>query len=467
MRLALVAAVLAALALAGQASAFTKQDGTVVMDDGVSIATTLYLPDGPQPTAGRPGVIMLHGLGGSRKDMNLLAETYFVNHGYAVLTYDARGHGDSGGYVTIAGPREIADLRALEAQFAARPDVDDLHVGAWGISYGGGQAWLGAVQGIPFAAIELCETWTDLYTALFPGGLPKSGIIGGLLNEIPAGKLAPEFSWLPNAAINGIDMPKLAALSAQRSSLSLIGGLSTPTLMLQGRRDFVFDNTQAINAFQRLRGPRLLYFGDHGHAPSTFPAADTDNAMTLSRLWFDRFLKGDQNGVDTGAKVQIAPDPWKGKAVSFAGLPATRALSSTLAGKARTLGWEGHLTRPATRTATKLEDFGSPAVTVTATATGGWSRLVAELTATTPAGSTIVVSAGGVPTRPGTRTYVIRMLSQVTSIPADSRLSVTFGSSTSNTPAGLLYLDLPAAGAPKLTIGKASVNLPVLLKPVS
>ena len=100
------------------------------------------------------------------------------------------------------------------------------------------------MQGIPFAAIELCETWTDLYTSLFPGGTPKSGIIGGLLNEIPAGKLSPDFAWVPNAAIQGTDLPRLAALSAERSALPLLGNLATPTLMLQGRRDFVFDNTR-------------------------------------------------------------------------------------------------------------------------------------------------------------------------------------------------------------------------------
>lgn len=465
MRLAVVA--LLALAFAANANAFTKQDAKVTMDDGVQLGTTLYLPDGPQPTAGWPGVMMLHGLGGKRQDMNILAETYFVSQGYAVLTYDVRGHGESGGFVTIAGPRELADLRALETQFAARPDVDDLHIGAWGISYGGGQTWLGTVQGIPFAAIELCETWTDLYTSLFPGGTPKSGIIGGLLSQIAPGKLSPDFAWVPNAALRGTDLARLRALAAERSALPLVGTLSTPTLMLQGRRDFVFDNDQAINAFRRLKGPKLLYLGDHGHAPSTFPAADTDYAMTLSRRWFDRFLKGQANGVDTGGQVQIASDPWKGKPVTSAGLPGTRALTLALAGAPRALAYAGHLTRTAARTETKFETFGAPVVTVTATASGGWDHLVATLVATTPNGTQIVVSGGAVPTAAGKRTYTIRMLSQVTVIPARSRLSVTFGSSTSNTPAGLLYLDFPLAGAPKLTIGAASLKLPLLYRTVS
>ena len=113
------------------------------------------------------------------------------------------------------------------------------------------------MQGIPFAAIELCETWTDLYTSLFPGGTPKSGIVsGGLLNEIPAGKLSPDFAWLPECSDQRLSTSRASPRSLpQRSSLPLVGNLATPTLMLQGRRDFVFDNTQAIQAFNRRRAP--------------------------------------------------------------------------------------------------------------------------------------------------------------------------------------------------------------------
>jgi predicted acyl esterase len=465
--IAILAAAAIALVAAGGASAFTKTDATIVMDDGVSLATTLYLPEGTPPAAGWPAILMLHGLGGKRQDMNALAEAFFVPQGYAVLTYDVRGHGESGGVVTIAGPREIADVRALEAQLAARPDIDDAHIGAWGISYGGGQTWLAATQGVPFAAIELCETWTDLFTTLFPGGLSKSGVIGGLLNEVPVGKLSPDFAWLPNAAIHNTDLDRIKALAAQRTPLPLIGSLSVPTLMLQGRRDFVFGNEQAIDAFQRLKGPKLLYLGDHGHAPSTFPAADTGYSMTLARLWFDRFLKGMPNGVDTGPNVQIAPDPWTGKPVSYTGLPPTKTLSIALKGKTRTIAASAKVVRDGGLVQTKLEDFGSPVVTVKATATGGWSRVVVLLTAVTAEGQTIVVSGGGVPASAGTRTYSIRMISQITSIPAGSKLRVTFGSSTSGTAGGLLYLDLPMAGSPKLTVATASLKLPVLAQPVS
>ncbi len=109
------------------------------MDDGVSIAATLYLPDGPAPAGGWPAIVFLHGISQSRQVTNAIAEGYgFVGQSYAVLTFDARGHGESGGLVGIDGPREVADTRAVHAWLAARPDVADAKIGAWGISYGGG-----------------------------------------------------------------------------------------------------------------------------------------------------------------------------------------------------------------------------------------------------------------------------------------------------------------------------------------
>jgi pimeloyl-ACP methyl ester carboxylesterase len=468
LRLLAVTAVLAGVfAPAGHAGTFTKHDGAATMDDGTTIATTVFVPDGEPPVAGWPAVILLHSLGGSRKEMNQLAETYFAPYGYAVMTYDARGHGQSGGFVTIAGPREIADLRELEQKFAARPDVDDQKIGAWGLSYGGGQAWLAAAQGVPFKAIDVCETWSDLFTALFPGGYPKSGVIAGLLNLIPAGHLSPELGWVPNAAIRGTDVDRLQGLAGQRSVAAALPRLTVPTMMLQGRRDFVFGIDQAIAAFQRLKGPKLLYLGDHGHAPSTFPADDTNYAMTLSRAWLDHFVKGDDNGVDQELRVQIAPDPWTGKPAEFPSLPPTRPLSYALLGGPKRVGWSGKIVRPAGRTQTKVENFGSPVVTVRAATSAGWDHLVALLTATTPTGKQIVVSAGAIATRPGTRTYSIALFPQITAIPADSQLQVTFGSSTAGTAAGLLYLDFPPAGTPSLTVTQGVLRLSAMIRPIS
>ena len=72
---------LAALATAlilvvGEAPAATlaKQDVSIPMDDGVSIAATLYIPEGTPPAGGWPAIVFFHGLAGNRQQMNALAD---------------------------------------------------------------------------------------------------------------------------------------------------------------------------------------------------------------------------------------------------------------------------------------------------------------------------------------------------------------------------------------------------------
>ena len=111
--LAAVAALLAAPAAyachPAQPGGFTKQDLTIPMDDGVSLAATVYEPldylrCDHQPVA-VPAVMMFHGIGGTRASMNDIAESLFRNQGFAVLTYDARRHRASRGLFSGDGPR--------------------------------------------------------------------------------------------------------------------------------------------------------------------------------------------------------------------------------------------------------------------------------------------------------------------------------------------------------------------------
>jgi len=102
------------------------------------------------------------------------------------------------------------------------------------------------------------------------------------------------------------------------------------------------------------------------------------------------------------------------------------------------------------------------------TATGGWSRLVAVLTAKTPKGDEIVVSAGGVPTKRGAQKVSIRLIDQATVVPRGSRLTVTLASSsTAQSPGNLLYLDLPMAKSARARVGNIVLKLPGLRVPVT
>jgi fermentation-respiration switch protein FrsA (DUF1100 family) len=450
---------------------FQKTEHRIPMDDGATIAASLYVPNEavggcdhrPVPT---PAIVMFHGLGGTRRDMNLLAESSFANQGYVVLTFDTRGHGESTGLWSLVGPREIADFRPLVAWLAARLDVDPAHIGAWGISLGGGAVWRSVVEGLPFAAVETVETWTDLASALIPQDLSKSGLAFGFLNLVPVDRQAPEIRALRDDALNSTNLPALKAFTASRSTRSALASVRTPALIFQGRRDFAFGLDQGIETYRRLAGPKRLYIGAFGHVPSTFPGPDVNVVLAEGGDWFARFLKNQPNGIDMRRPVELAPDPFlEAQNRSYAALPPTRTLRYTFAGHARTIGPLGRVVRSVAPSRGVLETFGVPVVRVRAS--GSFDRIVAVLTATRPGGGELVVSAGGAKVTLGARARAvnIRLISQVTTIPPRSRLRLTIGASSTVAGGNLLYLTGVRSG--RLQVGAVTMMLPVLRTPIS
>jgi fermentation-respiration switch protein FrsA (DUF1100 family) len=453
-----------ALCASGNASAAT-QELTLRMDDGVSLAATLYEPDAAPPPAGYPAIVLFHGLAGKRQDLAAVAQRF--DDTFAVLAFDARGHGESGGRTAIAGPREIADARAVFQQLAARPEVDDQKIGAWGLSMGGGEILRSLVEGVPWAAVEVAQTWTDLYSALAPQNLAKSGAIFQFLTSVPADRLDPSVAAIRDDALASRNLKVLRAWARARSSRKLLSKVTTPIFMFQGRRDFAFDISQAKTGYALLKGPKQLYVGDFGHAPSTFPGPDFTTMMSLGRAWFSRYLLG--GPAAAMAPFFLAPSPWRGKLGKYTKLPATRSLSIALPGTDRLAG-AGRALRTSGRFTGRAETFGSATVLVTAKCSGGWSRLVAVLTAQRRKGAEIVVSEGGVNTTglSGTRKLAIRLIDTATLIPKGARLKLTLASSSlAQNPGNLLYLNLPMPRTARVTLGPARLTLPILRKPVS
>ena len=447
-----------------------RTDQPLVMGDGISLASTLYVPDGAPPAGGWPAVLLLHGLGGNRGSTNPIAEQYLALAGYAVLTVDARGHGESGGQSAVVGSREVADYAAALAWLRARPGVSDTKVGAMGFSLGGGSVWkLLTAAGSRLAAAVPIMTWTSLYDALLPQSFAKAGLVAYFRGLLPPERWDPAILRLADDAILSRNLPELQTWARERSVRNDLETIRTPVFMIQGRRDYAFDMDQALSAFGRLKGPRRLYLGDLGHTPAANPPAEQAHYLTQARLWFDRFLKGELNGIDTRPRVELAPDPWTGRTTQYAAQPARRVLRLRFRGS-KTIDGNGKVVRTSERTRRLNETFGTPLAAVKVASTTRWPHLVAVLTALTPRGEEIVVSEGGThtPTLSARKRIVtIRLLSQATTIPRGSRLRITVaGASTAQHSDNLLYpVSVPSAA--RASIGEVKVVLPILRRPIS
>ena len=441
-RLLLIAALL--FLWAAPANALTTQTGFRTMSDGTQIAYDLYEPDGAAPTGGWPGVVVLHGLGGSKDSVASIAQV-FAAQGYAALAYSARGHATSTGNVELAGPNEVSDERAMVSYFSGLPDVSDKKIGAWGISYGGGETWNGLAAGIPYKAAEVVETWTDLYSALWPQNVAKSGIVIGFAKSIEA--RSPLIAANENDAVRSTNLGAIRALVAPRSAYARLPAIKTPTYMFQGRVDYAFDVTQAENGFNRIGGPKHLYIGQFGHTPSTFPGPDLTYVMAQGLAWFDHFLRGAPNGIEKSPAVTIAAA--KGaKRASFAGLPKTKVVTAGFRGTS--------LRRSGPRFAQPLETFGVSVLKVQVRKVAQYPRLVA----TVFAGSRVITHGAIVP-KVGLQS--IRLASYVQYLPRGTRLSITFGPSSGS--ADVAYLGF--ADEKSISLGPASLGLQVLTKPIS
>jgi pimeloyl-ACP methyl ester carboxylesterase len=406
--------------------------------------------------------MLFHGLGGRRQDLQPVG-TLLAPAGYAALACDARGHGTSEGLFGLDGARDVQDTRELFAWLTARPEISDTQVGALGYSLGGGAVWNAAAAGVPFKAIVPMIAWTNLATALAPQGLPKSGLVAYLGSLVPESRWDPELLAARPALATGANIAAVAALAASRSPLQKLNVLTTPTLLIQGRRDFLFDVDQALAAYAALKGPKRLYLGNAGHVPGA-PVASTPDAAQISllaRKWFDRFLKGTANGVDRKV-IELGHDPYDGGTTTFAAVPPTKTIAVALPGTATISGTTGKVVRGVRITGGPHETFGASTVTVRYTNARNWDRLVAVLAVgTTP------ISAGGVKLTGASGTATIRLMDQAVRIGAGKRLVVYLSStSTAQDPADALYLAGVQPDA-QLTVGSATLRLSVLKRAVS
>ena len=331
----------------------------------------------------------------------------------------------------------MQDTKELFAWLTARPEISDTQIGALGVSLGGGAVWNATTAGVPFKAIVPVITWTNLATALAPQGLSKSGLVQLLASYVPESRWDPELLASKASLITSTNMATVTALAASRSPISKLASTKTPTLLIQGRRDFLFDIDQALAAYKALKGPKRLYLGDLGHPPGISPAIapDATEYWDEAYKWFDRFLNGKANGIDKKV-VELGHDPYDGRTTIYTAPPRTKTATVLLPGSTTMSGANGKVARSVRLTGGPNETFGVSTVVVPYSGAKNWDRLVAVLAAgTTP------ITAGGVKLSAAKGTATIRLMNQAVRLASGKKLTLYLGStSLAQSPSNPLYL---------------------------
>ena len=217
--------------------------------------------------------------------------------------------------------------------------------------------------------------------------------------------------------------------------------------MMQGRRDFALRHRPGVARLRALAGPKRLWLGLHGHAPSTFPAADTARDARRGRALVRPLPRAATGSTRARGRSRSRPRSWRGEPRPAA--RRCRRSSPTFVSRcpasttiARSRQGRAHV-RAAPRPPRGLRRADRAASSDGERAAGRGSSPSSR--ARTPAGKEIVVAGGGVPTHAGRAERTgSSSANQATFVPQGSRLTLTIGSSSlAQNPRNLLYLDLP------------------------
>jgi len=192
-------------------------------------------------------VILLHGSHVSRAStlphLRMLAQA-----GYAVLAYDARGHGQSDGQTSTLGWTEDADIAGAITFLRHQPGVDPERIAALGLSMGAMDALRAAADGIALRAV------------IADGA--GAGTFGDLAILDGQGFMAP-------VALSGdwLSMRATELLSGTREPpalVSIVGKIRVPVLLIASNKPGELTNDQAYR--ERIGSHAALwYVPDAGH----------------------------------------------------------------------------------------------------------------------------------------------------------------------------------------------------------
>ena len=138
----------------GARNSGTKRDATFTVKETI-LAARLYLPENSSmPT---PCIVMAHGFGGIM-DMGLeLYAIRFQEAGFAVLAFDYRYFGRSGGEPRqlLWIPSQLEDWQAAIGYVRSIKEVDPARIGLWGTSLSGGHVIVVAAKDKTIACVSV------------------------------------------------------------------------------------------------------------------------------------------------------------------------------------------------------------------------------------------------------------------------------------------------------------------------
>ncbi|MEW2392041.1 CocE/NonD family hydrolase [Streptomyces venezuelae] len=323
-----------------------------------TVDADLYRPAGVDAAHPAPAVVTTNGFGGSKSDGTAATGKAFAERGYVSLVYSGLGFGKSGclislddpeidgraasGLIDFLGGKRAAD-DGTRADYVTSDAEGDPRVGMIGGSYGGAVQMATAAVDHRVDALVPMITWNDLAYSLDPNNAADRSVPG-----------AAKWQWMNGFYLIGEGQPLLVpnldpsrinrlgclhfvtkacdtirTLNSGRypadkteamqqfargvSPVSYLDKVKTPTLLVQGQADSLFNLNEAEATYRTLKKQGTtakMIWQSWGHSGGmTDPASgelnlgegnlETSYVGKRVLAWFDRYLHH-KKGVDTG-----------------------------------------------------------------------------------------------------------------------------------------------------------------------
>jgi uncharacterized protein len=217
----------------------------------------LWLPESEPPW---PGMVIVHGAG-SRKENHGDFGRACAASGWAALSFDQRGHGESEDSMS---PAALADVTVMAAFLGGQEGVDEARVCVRGSSLGGFLAILAAASSVAIAGtIAICPASSD--------DLIRGLEAGSLEMRVEVGTEATMAAWLAEHDL--------------REAVELMG--RKPLILIHARGDEQIPAEWSEELYERAAEPRKLIVLPGGHHRSAQHDAELQG---VALRWLERSL---------------------------------------------------------------------------------------------------------------------------------------------------------------------------------
>lgn len=296
------------------ATDIVREYGYLPMRDGVRLAYVLYRRGGP---VAYPAIVCYSIYAQS-------AAAYeeaqgFLDAGYAYLGVNVRGSGASGGEYSYYQPIEADDGFEVVEWVAAQPWCDG-NVGMVGASYGGHTQIKVAALRPPHlrAIVPIAVEGSEYRDEAMAGGLFNAGLMAewtfrtqpetacaGVLARVAAGD-----PFCAGSAVAGprnrayaevLEHPLIDDWWRARSLDEVVAQVTVPVLLIHAWQDEWIRPNGAIRLFNALKTADRRLILQNGPHRIGRREVNVDEQMR----WLERWVKGRENGVESGPKVTV------------------------------------------------------------------------------------------------------------------------------------------------------------------